>query len=95
MPEEFRAAFTPHFFEFAHIEGDHPLIEPIRTIDGDDMLELMSEARMARHRKSGINYEQAYEIRAKTWENMEKALKSGKARMIGVSNYTGNLLREM
>ena len=55
----------------------------------------MVEARMARHRKSGINFEQAYECRAKTWENMELALKQGKAKMIGVSNYTGNLLREM
>ena len=59
------------------------------------MFELISEARMARHRKAGIDFEQAYECRAKTWENMELALKQGKARAIGVSNYPANLLREM
>ena len=59
------------------------------------MLELLTEARIRRHKKSGIDFEQAYECRAKTWETMEKALKDGKARMIGVSNYTGNLLEEM
>ena len=108
-PEEFRAGIVPHFFEFAHDQESGKdgaaqemaifersmKIEPIKTIDGDDLLELVTEARMARHRKKGIDFEQAYECRAKTWENLEKALKQGKAKMIGVSNYPANILREM
>ena len=59
------------------------------------MRDLITEARVARHRNAGIDFEQAYECRAKTWENMEQALKQGKAKAIGVSNYPANLLREM
>ena len=61
---EFKAGFTPHFFEFGHDAGqysDQPFIAPIRTIDGDDMLELLLEARMERHKKAGIDYKQATE----------------------------------
>ena len=97
-PPEFKAGFTPHFFEFGHDAnqyGEQPCIEPIRTIDGDDMLELLLEARMERHKKAGIDYKQATECRAKSWENMEKALKEGKVRTIGVSNYPANLMHEM
>ena len=43
----------------------------------------------------GINYDEIYEIRAKSWEALEKAHKAGKARMIGVSNYPANVLEEM
>ena len=95
---EFKAGFTPHFFEFGHdadTYGEQPKIAPIRTIDGDDMHELLREARMARHKKAGIDFEQAFECRAKSWENLEKALKEGKVRTIGVSNYPANLMHEM
>ena len=91
---------SAHYFEFFSNDPilkakDFPTIQPFKTIDGDDMQELMTEARMRRHKKSGINFEQAYECRAKTWESLERALKEGKAKMIGVSNYPANLLREM
>ena len=70
-PEEFKAGIVPHFFEFAHdvesgkgsaaqemaIFERSMKIEPIKTIDGDDMLELITEARMGRHRKKGIDFE--------------------------------------
>ena len=76
---EFKAGITPHYFAFGHNADNSfqkvPTIEPLQTIDGDDMQELMVEARMARHRKEGIDFEQAYECRAKTWENFEKAMK--------------------
>ena len=101
-PGEFKAGFTPHFFDFMVNDGGDeggdgivPKIEPKITIDGDDMQELICEARLARHRKEGIDFEQAYECRAKSWENLEKALKSGKVKEIGVSNYPANLMHEM
>ena len=59
------------------------------------MMELLVEARLARQAKMGINYEEIYEIRAKSWEALEQAYKAGKARMIGVSNYPANVLEEM
>ena len=59
------------------------------------MRELMCEARLARQAAMGINYDEIYEIRAKSWEALEKAHKAGKARMIGVSNYPANVLEEM
>ena len=43
----------------------------------------------------GINYEEIYEIRAKSWQALEAAQKAGKVKMIGVSNYPANVLEEM
>ena len=37
------------------------------------MMELLVEARLARQAKMGINYEEIYEIRAKSWEALEQA----------------------
>ena len=97
-PYEFKSSFTPHFFEWGNTNGkwfvEKP-IQPYQTIDGDDVRELVTEARLKRQEKAGINYEQIFEIRAKSWEALEKAHKEGKARMIGVSNYPGNVLEEM
>ena len=97
-PGEFKAALTPHFFEWGHEQGRDFVgvpVSPSKTIDGDDMRELMCEARLARQAAMGINYEEIYEIRAKSWEALEKAHKAGKAKMIGVSNYPANVLEEM
>lgn len=97
-PGEFKAALTPHFFAWGHEQGRDFVgvpVSPFKTIDGDDMRELMCEARLARQAAMGINYEEIYEIRAKSWEALEKAHKAGKAKMIGVSNYPANVLEEM
>jgi hypothetical protein len=69
-PGEFKAALTPHFFAWGHEQGRNFVgvpVSPFKTIDGDDMRELMCEARLARQRAMGINYEEIYEIRAKSW----------------------------
>ena len=50
-PGEFKAALTPHFFEWGHEQGRDFVGEPVspfKTIDGDDVRELMCEARLAR-----------------------------------------------
>ena len=62
---EFKAALTPHFFAWGHEVGRDFVgvpVSPFKTIDGDDMRELMCEARLERQRKMGINYEEIYEI---------------------------------
>ena len=43
----------------------------------------------------GIDYEAHLDMRKRTWKAMEKALKDGKAKMIGVSNYPAPLLEQM
>lgn len=89
---------TPHFFAWGHEQGRDFVgvpVSPFETIDGDNVRELMSEARLARAKAAGINFEQCTEIRAKTWQALEKAHKAGKAKMIGVSNYPANVLEEM
>ena len=48
-------------------------MSPHKTIDGEDVRELMSEARLQRHRDKGIDYDQALEVRVKTWRALEKA----------------------
>jgi diketogulonate reductase-like aldo/keto reductase len=97
-PGEFKAALTPHFFAWGHEQGRDFVgvpVSPFETIDGDNVRELMSEARLARAAKLGINFEKNREIRAKSWEALENAHKAGKAKMIGVSNYPANVLEEM
>lgn len=97
-PGEFKAGLTPHFFAWGHEQGRDFVgvpVSPFVTIDGDDMRELMSEARLARAAALGINFEQNLEIRAKSWEALEKAQKAGKVKNIGVSNYPANMLEEM
>ena len=79
-------------FQWAQEQGKEWAVGPAKTIDGDDLRELVCEARLQRHRDEGIDYEQALEVRMKSWEALEKAKKEGKARMIGVSNFPAPLL---
>lgn len=94
-PEEFRSGWTPHMFQWANSIGKPWAVQPLKTIDGDDVRELLSESRCKRHRDSGINFEQALEVRVNTWRALEKAKREGKVKMIGVSNYPAPLLKEL
>jgi diketogulonate reductase-like aldo/keto reductase len=79
---------------FAHF--NHPQsIKPAVLSDGDSLRPIVIKGRMAQAKKDGISKEESYEMRKKTWQAMEKALKDGKTKSIGVSNYPAELMNEM
>jgi diketogulonate reductase-like aldo/keto reductase len=91
---EYKAAFSPHMFElFNHWK--HPkAILPTITADGDELRPIVIKGRLEAM-KSGPDAEFCKESRKKVWAAMEKALKAGKCKYIGVSNYPTELLKEM
>ena len=60
-------------FDWAKSIGKEWAVSPHKTIDGEDVRELMCEARLQRHRDKGIDYDQALEVRINAWRALEKA----------------------
>lgn len=92
--DEYKAASTPHFLEKFNHMGKEDAIKPLKLIDGDLIRPLIISARLAVANKSN-DAKYAKKERIASWRAMEKALKEGKAKMIGVSNYPAELLLEM
>lgn len=99
---EYITAGTPHFFEYMNITAPDPRFAVTTTHlpgnppnGGENMRDFICEAKLRKQKILGFDYDRDYEIRKQTWKNMENILKSGKAKSIGVSNYTAKLLKEM
>ena len=91
---EYNLAFTTHMFERAHIQGDANAIT-LELPDGEPVRPLLLAAKLDKMKKEGVDKEASFTARKNTWIAMEKILASGRAKRIGVSNYTGALLKEM
>lgn len=92
---EYNSATLPHFFEYFNYSGSSKFaIKPKTLATGEDMRELMLNVHRQRCILS-INKDEAFEKRKASWLAMEKAVKDGKCRYIGVSNYPADLLLEM
>ena len=91
---EYNLAFTTHMFERAHVQGDDNAIT-LKLPDGEAIRPLLLAAKLDKMKKEGVDKEAAFTARKNTWIAMEKIFASGRAKRIGVSNYTVGLLKEM
>ena len=93
---EYRAASAPHFFELLGYQKK-PNALPATCPDGADLRGEVLAHRLgvAEAASTDASKEAAFEARKRAWRALEAAKASGKARMIGVSNYPAALLREM
>jgi len=74
--------------------GKEDAIKPLRLADGDLIRPLIISAKLAKAKETN-DAAFAKKDRIASWRAMEKALKDGKAKMIGVSNYPAELMTEM
>merc|ERR1712130_663703 len=91
---EYKPASMPHFFELFN-QQKNPMAITLQLPDGEETRPLLIEKKMQDHRDEGIDFKECYEQRKRCWLAMEKALKDGKTKMIGVSNYPACLIKEM
>jgi diketogulonate reductase-like aldo/keto reductase len=91
---EFKAAFSVHFFELFNLKGYPQAIRPTVLADGDLLRPIVLNG-LLEQAKKGPSKEYCLDIRKRSWAALEKALKDGKAKAIGVSNYPLALLKEM
>jgi diketogulonate reductase-like aldo/keto reductase len=91
---EYKAAFAVHMFELFNLK-DHPqAIKPVTLADGDHLRPIVIDG-LLNQAKKGPSKDYCLDIRKRSWAALEKALKDGKAKRIGVSNYPPALLKEM
>jgi len=62
---------------------------------GESVRKILIDAKLAKQKADGIDFEQALAVRKESWRVFENAHKNGKAKYIGVSNYPAELLEEM
>eukprot|EP00812_Abedinium_dasypus_P008731 NODE_2470_length_929_cov_88.311213.p2 GENE.NODE_2470_length_929_cov_88.311213~~NODE_2470_length_929_cov_88.311213.p2 ORF type:complete len:254 (-),score=83.07 NODE_2470_length_929_cov_88.311213:86-847(-) len=93
-PAEFKAACMPHFFELFNAEGAPIAIRPLVLPDGDALRPIIMAARL-QAAKQVCDSAAACEARKRTWAALERALRAGKTRFIGVSNWPAELMEEM
>jgi diketogulonate reductase-like aldo/keto reductase len=91
---EYKAAFAAHYFELFNLKSNPNSITPEFLADGDKLRPIVIEGLM-QQAKNGPPQEYCLDIRKRSWAALEKALKDGKAKRIGVSNYPHQLLKEM
>lgn len=92
---EYKVASMPHFFELFGIQGQPNAVKPATLPDGEKIRPLLLSKKLQDAREAGIDFDANLEQRKRTWAAMEKALKAGKCKMIGVSNYPAPLIAEM
>ena len=92
--EEYSAAAVPQFFEILTYQGKEEAVRPERLPDGDNIRDLITQAKRQRV-KEAKTAAHALTVRKGAWQAMEKALRQGKAKYIGVSNYPVELLDQM
>jgi diketogulonate reductase-like aldo/keto reductase len=90
---EYHCSGSPHFFELKSSAKASDAIPPASKYLGDVRGYIF--AAKLKEAEAAADPAGAYEIRKRSWLALEEAHKAGKAKYIGVSNYTADLLLEM